>query len=149
MSSSFETTALRRQEKCWRRGGRGWESGYAEVCNKAQIVWTSKVFLWNKENQISQVQEFSTFLYMGRFRSQGSLKSLLAYASQLSEASILSSSRLSVASDCSLMAAPSQVLVSFLGILRAQKFTIGGLESLRAVTSLFTDMAGIFHFSDL
>ena len=31
MSSSFETTALRRQEKGWRRGGRGWESGYAEV----------------------------------------------------------------------------------------------------------------------
>ena len=35
----------------------------------------------------------------------------------------------------------------FLGTLKAQKFTFGGLESLMAVTSLFTDMAGILHFS--
>ena len=31
------------------RAGCGEESGYIEVCNKGQIVWTSKVFLWIKE----------------------------------------------------------------------------------------------------
>ena len=30
-----------------------------------------------KENQVSQVKEFSAFLYAGRFKSLGSLKSLL------------------------------------------------------------------------
>ena len=32
--------------------------------------------LWIKENQIFQVKEFSTFLYMGRCKGLGSLKSL-------------------------------------------------------------------------
>ena len=55
---------------------------------------------------------------------------------------------LTVGSGCSLMAARLQVLFSFLGVLKAQKFTFGGPESLMTVTSLFTDMAGILHFSD-
>jgi len=42
-----------------------------------------------KENQISQVKEFSTFLCMGRCKTLVSLKSFLSYASQLSGASIL------------------------------------------------------------
>ena len=42
-----------------------------------------------KENQISQVKEFSAFLCMGRCRSVGSLKSFLPYALQLSRANIL------------------------------------------------------------
>ena len=50
---------------------------------------------------------------------------------------IMSSSVLSIGSGCSL-----QVLFSFLGALRAQKFTFGSPESLITVTSLFTDMAG-------
>ena len=41
-----------------------------------------------------------------------------------------------------LTAAGLQALSSLLGALRAQKFTFGGLKSLMAVTSLFTDMAG-------
>ena len=53
-----------------------------------------------------------------------------------------------IGSGCSLMAARLQVLFSFLGALKAQKFTFGGPEPLMTVTSLFTDMAGIFHFSD-
>ena len=55
---------------------------------------------------------------------------------------------LTIGSGCSLMAARLQVSFSFLGTLKAQKFTFGGPESLMTVTSLFTDMAGILHFSD-
>ena len=42
-----------------------------------------------KENQISQVKEFSGFLCLHRYRSLGSLKSFLWYTPQLSGASIL------------------------------------------------------------
>ena len=45
--------------------------------------------LLTKENQTSQVNEFSTFLCMGRCKSLGSLKSVLSYAPQLSGARIL------------------------------------------------------------
>ena len=49
----------------------------------------------------------------------------------------MSSSVLTIGSGCSL-----QVLFSFLGALRAQKFTFGRPESPITVTSLFTDTAG-------
>ena len=45
--------------------------------------------LLTKENQTSQVNEFSTSLCMGRCKSLGSLKSVLSYAPQLSGARIL------------------------------------------------------------
>ena len=45
--------------------------------------------LWIKENQISQVKEFSSFLYMGRFKCLGSLKSFPSYAPHLTRASVL------------------------------------------------------------
>ena len=48
-----------------------------------------KRLLWIKENQTSPLKEFSTFLWMGRCKSLGSLKSLLWYAPQLSVAWIL------------------------------------------------------------
>ena len=48
-----------------------------------------KRLLLIKENQISRVKEFSTFLCMGRCKLLGSLKSFLPYASQLSRASFL------------------------------------------------------------
>ena len=76
-ASVSERTALRR---------RGEEPGYR---NFATISLNVKRLLLIKENQISQVKEFSTFLYMGRCRSLGSLKSFLGYAPQLSEARIL------------------------------------------------------------
>ena len=47
-----------------------------------------KRLLLIKENQMSQVKEFSIFLCMGRCKSLGSLKSFLLYASQRSGASI-------------------------------------------------------------
>ena len=45
-------------------------------------------------------------------------------------------------SGCSLMAAGSQVLFSFLVVLRAQKFTFGQPKLLMIVISLFTDVIG-------
>ena len=74
ISSNPERTALRRK---------GEKSHYIEICNKRQVVWTSKVFLWIKENQISQVKEFSAFLCLGRCKNLGPLKSFISYASQL------------------------------------------------------------------
>ena len=65
ISSSPERTALR---------PRGEEPGYR---NFATISLNVKRLLLIKENQISQVKEFSTFLYMGRCRSLGSLKLFL------------------------------------------------------------------------
>ena len=91
---------------------------------------------------------------MERFKSLGSLKSFLSYASQLFGVStlhfyILNSSGLTVGIGCRLMDAGSQVLFSFLVVLRAQKFTFGGRKSLMTVTPLFTDTArNTLHFSE-
>ena len=108
----------------------------------------SKTLLLIKENQASQVKEFSAFVCMGRCKSLGSLKPFLSYASQPSGVSILCVSHspqipvLTIGSSCSLMATRQQVLFSFLAALQAQKFTFGGPESFMAGTSLFIDMAG-------
>ena len=67
ISGNPEGTALRRRYRE--------EPGYIE--------------LLIKENQVSQVKEFSAFLCMGRCRSVGLLKSFLSYALQLSRSSIL------------------------------------------------------------
>ena len=72
-SSNFEKTAPQ---------GHREESGYMEVCNKGKV--NIKRLLFIMENQISQVKEFSAFLYMGRLKSLGLLKLFLSYASQLS-----------------------------------------------------------------
>ena len=45
-----------------------------KFCNKGQVVWTIRRWLLIREKQISQVEEFSPFLYMG------SCKSLMAAA---------------------------------------------------------------------
>ena len=95
---------------------------------------------------------------MGRCKLLGSLKSFLPYASQLSRASflllgffvfhILSSY---VMEQQQPTAAGSQALLSLLATLQGQKFLFGGLKSLEAMTSLFTDMAGNapFYNTDL
>ena len=59
---------------------------------------------------------------------------------------ILNSSRFTIGSGYSLMAAELQVFLSFLGALRAQEFAFGGMGLLRIVTTLFTDVAGNFPF---
>ena len=68
-SSNPERTALRRQ---------GEEPGYTEVLQQRAGSLNIKRLLLSKENQISQVKEFSTLLRMG------SLKSCYWYAPQLS-----------------------------------------------------------------
>ena len=81
---SISSSPLRTAPRKW--GGRREgveETGYIEVCNKEQVVWISKVFLSIKENQISQVKEFSVSIY-GKWTSLGSLKPIFSYASQIS-----------------------------------------------------------------
>ena len=53
---------------------------YRSFCNKRPGSQNIKGLLLRKENQMSQVKEFSAFLCMGRCKSLGSLKSLLWYA---------------------------------------------------------------------
>ena len=82
----------------------------------------------------------------GKILESGLPEIILSYAPQLSGQvsyvfHILSSSVLSLGSGCSLMAAMLQVF-SFPISLGAQELTLGGLESLMTVTSLFTDIAG-------
>ena len=79
VSSNPERTAVRR---------RGEKSGYVEVLQQRSGNLNIKRLL-TKENQISKIKEFSTFLCMGRFKRLGSLKSFLSYVSQLSWAGIL------------------------------------------------------------
>ena len=66
----------------------GEEPGYIEVLQQRAGSLNIERLLLIKENQISQVKEFSTFLCKGR-SSRGSLKSCLLHSSQLSGASIL------------------------------------------------------------
>ena len=52
------------------------ELGYIGVLQQKAGSWENR-FLLIKENQISQVKEFSAFLCMGRCKSLGSQKSFL------------------------------------------------------------------------
>ena len=67
----------------------GCQSGYVEVLQQGAGSLNIKRFLLIKENQISQVKEFSPFLCMGICKSLGLLKAFLSYAAQLSGGSIL------------------------------------------------------------
>ena len=101
ISSNPEKTTPRRWEE---------EPGYIEVLQQMAGSLNIKILLFAKENQISQLKNFSAFLYIGRWKSLGSLKSFLWCVSQLSGAQILyfhilSSSGLTKGSACSLMAA--------------------------------------------
>ena len=68
ISSNPERTALRRQ---------GDEPGYIKVLQQRAGSLNIERLLLIKENQISQVKEFSAFLYKGRGKSLGSLKPFL------------------------------------------------------------------------
>ena len=73
------------------------------------------------------------------------MKSFLSYESQPSGASVLCFSHpelLGAHRREWLQPSGSQIFLSFLGALRAQKFTLGGLELLITETSLFIDKAG-------
>ena len=104
-----------------------------------------------KENQITQVKEFSAFLRMGRCKSLGPLKSFLSYTPQLAGASVLwfhildlLSSELTTESGCSLMAA------SWQGFFFPPEFPEGSLAHIRGLQLVMTVTSlsqGIFHFS--
>ena len=59
---------------------RGEEPGYIEVSQQRESSLNIKKLLQIKGNQLSQVKEFSAFLYMGICKSLVSLKSFLSYA---------------------------------------------------------------------
>ena len=101
ISKDYERTALRRQ---------GEQPGYIEALQQRASTLDIKILLLIKENQISQVKEFSAFVCMVRCKSLDSLKSFFSYdLSYLGPVScvfhILSSSMLTVGSGCSLVAA--------------------------------------------
>ena len=72
-TSSLEDSLSDSSEGLFRRG-KGGDRIYREFCNKYQII---KRLLLIEENQISQVNEFSALLCMGRCNSPGSLKPFL------------------------------------------------------------------------
>ena len=80
ISSNPERTAPRRQ---------GEELGCIKVLQERAGSLNIKQLVLIKENQISQVKEFSTFLNRGRCKNLGLLKSVLSYAPHLSGARIL------------------------------------------------------------
>ena len=78
------------RELLW--GGEGAELGYSGVLQPRAGIRSIKRLLLikkKKKKRISQGKEFSAFLYMGRCKSLGSLKSCLWYTPQLSGDSIL------------------------------------------------------------
>ena len=109
ISSNPERTAPRRQ---------GGKPGYIEVLQQRAGSPNVKRLLLIKENQVSQVKEFSIFLCMGRCKSLGSLKSFLWCAPEVSGASILCFHILSflrahqlilegyIANDCDILCLP-------------------------------------------
>ena len=103
VSVAPERTALR-------RGGE--EPGYIEVLQQRADSMNIKILMLMKENQISQVKQFSTFLCRGRWESLGSLKYM--HLSCLGPVPyflilIFLSWGLTIGSGCSLMAATWQV----------------------------------------
>ena len=65
------------------------EPGYIRVLRQRLGCENSKRLLLIKENQISQVNEFSAFQWRGRCKNFGSLKSVPFFAPKLSKANIL------------------------------------------------------------
>ena len=57
--------------------GKGRARIHRSFCSKKQVVGTSKDNYELKEKQRSQVNDFSTFLCVGRYKHVGSLKSSL------------------------------------------------------------------------
>ena len=78
-SRNLERTAPKR----WRE-----EPGYTEILQIRASLNIKRLSLI-KEKQITQAEEFRAFLYVGRCKSLGSLKSFLWYAPQLLGANIL------------------------------------------------------------
>ena len=141
ISNNPERTAPRR----WGQVGGAESQVTQKFETKGRQSEHQKVFLWSKENQVFGTFPFSMY---GK-RQESGLTGIIPFVciSAIWANIPCFSSVLTVGSGCSLMAARSQVLFCFLVPLRAQKFTFGGSKLLMTVTSLFTGMAGILHFS--
>ena len=143
ISSNPERTAPRRQ---------GGKPDFIELLQQRTGSPNFKRLLLIKENQISQIKEFSTFLCMGRCKSLGSLKSFPWSAPLLSGAGVLCFHILSflgahprewLQSDGCWMAG----VLSFLSSLRAHQLPVsGGYNCWWLWHPLFTDMAGNIPF---
>ena len=141
ISSNPERTALRRPGED--------PSGYIEVLPQraGSLNWSLLI----KENQITQVMEFSASLCMGRCKSLNSLKSSLSFAFWPSEASILCfshpellwSSQRGVAAVCWLL----DPQVFFLSSLRAHQLTLKDCNRRWLWHPCFLIWVEIFHFS--
>ena len=95
ISGDPERTALSR----WGR-----RLGYIEVCNKGQVVWTSKYFCELKKTRYLKLR-YLALSYVWEDEESCSLKAFFSYASQLSGAIILCFSTVfTLGSGCSLMA---------------------------------------------
>ena len=130
ISSDPEKTAPRRL---------GEEPDYIEILQQRVGSLNIERLLLIKGNQISQVKEFSTFLYMGRCKSLGSVKLFFTYASQLSGASMLHPEFLRAQSRGWLQSDGCQITGAFPSWV---PLGTGGLESLKTASSLFINMAG-------
>lgn len=128
---------------------------YKSFCNKNQVVGTSKDTCSLKKNSCLKLMKFSTFLYMGRCKSWGSLKPLLWYAPQLPGSRILLLSILSpfrvprgAAAVAEGLAAGSAFL-SILSSLRAHHQGDCIVMAWWLQHPLFAGMAGnIFHWQN-
>ena len=110
-------------------GRQGKEPGYIEVCNRGYVIWTSQVFLWTEENQISQIKGFGAFLCIGRCKS--GLTGIIPFtcvspsgpsAQWISQPELPG---LAGGSGCSLTVVRSQAF-SLLSPLRAHQLTLEG-----------------------
>ena len=129
ISSNPERTELRRR----------WEkSGYVEVLQQRAGNLNIKRLLLTKENQISKIKEFSTFLCMGIFKSLAHSPHMhLSYLGLVSCVfQILSSLWAHCIAWLQSWWLTDHRHSSFLSAFRAY---FGGLESLMTVASLFID----------
>ena len=124
-----------------------------QITLKKQVVRNVKRLLLIKENQVSEVKEFSAFLCMQEsWKMQESwlpeiipLICTSAIWGQYPDTSWVSSG-LTAGSGCSPMAARWQVFFSALSFLRAHQLTLEGYNHWWLWHPLFIDMAGNIPF---
>ena len=151
---TWETASPVTQRELTTPRRRGEEPGYIEVLQQRAGSLNIKRLLLLKENQISQVKEFSAFLCMGKCKSLGSVKSFLWYVPQLSGASflrfhILSFLRVHHGEWLQPDGCQMADILSILSSLRAQQLTIhGGCNCWWLWHPCLLVWQEIFRFSD-
>ena len=134
------------------QGAKEGSQKYIEVLQPMASSLNIKLLSLIKENQISQVKEFSAFLYMRRYKSLGSGNhSFAMHLSYLGPVSCVFlfwvSPGLTIGNGCSLTAARWQeFFVSFLSSHSTQWLTLEGWNHLWLWHSLFINMTGNILF---